>query len=130
MKTIHLFHTAMKTTILLLLISASVYAQDTLRVVKVTNTTVQNLIEQFTEQYTDPDVIKFVQDGNGDWITSRENFQNIRYIGIRSDLKQFLRDNGISLTQVQDINSLKDALQKWGQIIDYVPRVDSLETKQ
>lgn len=77
-------------------------------------------IENFTEQYTFPDAVKFVQDGNGNWVTSVENFKNIRYTGIRADLRTYFLANGINTT----VRSLKEALETWGTIIDYVPPVE------
>lgn len=91
------------------------------RVVAVANATVRGHLENFTEQYTFPDVIKFVQDGSGNWVTSVENFQNLRYTGIRDDLRQYLADNGVQTT----VRSLKEALEKWGVIIDYVAPEDN-----
>lgn len=61
-----------------------------------------------------------MQGGNGDWITSVENFLNLPYKEIRADLKQYLLDNGI----VTDVDSLKKALEKWGTVIDYVKPAD------
>jgi len=92
------------------------------KVIRVNNATARRLIEEFTEQHTKPDVIKFVQDGNGAWITSVENFQNVRYVGIRQDFRQFLIANGINTT----ITSLKEALQTYGTVIDYVKPPDTI----
>lgn len=87
------------------------------KVVTVANATVRGHLENFTNQYTFPDVIKFVQDGSGSWVTSVENFQNLRYTGVRQDLREYFIANGIQTT----VRSLKEALEKWGVIIDYVP---------
>lgn len=87
------------------------------KVIKVTNAKARTLIEQFTRQYTLPDVIEFNQDGAGNWVTSIENLENIRYKGIRQDFKQFLRDNGVNA----NVNSIKEALQNYSTLIDYVP---------
>jgi len=87
------------------------------KVLKVTNAKVRGLIEQFTKQYTLPDVIEFIQDGAGNWITSVENLESIRYKGIRQDFRQFLRDNGINA----NVNSIKEALRNYSSLIDYVP---------
>jgi hypothetical protein len=97
-----------------------------MRVIRVNNATVRRLIEEFTDQYTKPDAIKFVQDGNGAWITSVENIQNIRYVGIRQDFKQFLIDNGVNTSTT----SLKEALETYGANIEYVqpPQEDFRET--
>jgi len=110
----------MRTFTFLFLISFCVSAQDTLQVIRVNNATVRILIEQFTEQYCQPDAIKFVQDGAGNWITSVENFQNARYVGIREDFKQFLIVNGIQT----NVRSLKEALEQYGTVINYVPVPD------
>lgn len=93
-------------------------------VIRVNNATVRRLIEEFTDQYTKPDAIRFVQDGNGDWITSTENIQNIRYVGIRQDLKQFLIANGVQT----NITSLKEALQTYGAVVEYVPKPEVIES--
>lgn len=93
------------------------------KVVRVNNATVRGHIEAFTKQYTFPDIIQFVQDGNGAWVTSIENFQNLRYSGVRADLREYFLANGIN-TQVR---SLKEALENWGVIIDYVPPVSELK---
>jgi hypothetical protein len=87
-----------------------------MRVVKVANAVVRGHIESFTLQYTKPDCIKFIQDGLGNWVTSVENFQNIRYVGIREDLREYLLNNGVQTT----VRSLKEALERWGELIDYV----------
>jgi hypothetical protein len=84
-------------------------------VIKVTNATVRGHIENFTQQYTFPHVIKFVRDGALNWVTSLENFQNIRYTGIRSDLKEYFAANGIQT----NVRSLKEALEQWGEQIEY-----------
>lgn len=85
-------------------------------VVRVDNATVRTHIENFTAQYTFPNAIKFVKDGNGNWITSVENLLNLPYTQIRQDLKQYLLSKGI----VTDVDSLKKALERWGVVIDYV----------
>jgi len=77
---------------------------------------VRSLITQFTTEYTKPHVIGWVQDGNGNWVTSIENLQNLKYKGIRQDLKEFLIANGIQT----NITSLKEALETYGEIIPYV----------
>lgn len=92
-----------------------------MKVIRVNNATVRRLIEEFTDQYTKPDAIKFVQDGNGAWITSPENIQNVRYTGIRQDFKQFLIANGVNTT----ITSLKEALETYGAVIDYVQPINT-----
>jgi hypothetical protein len=86
------------------------------KVLSLSNATVRMHIENFTAQYTFPDVIKFVQDGHGNWVTSVENFLNLKYTGVRQDLKQYFADNGIQT----NVRSLKEALEKWGVIIDYI----------
>lgn len=96
------------------------YAQ-TQKVIRVNNATVRFHIERFTEQYTFPDVIKFVQDGNGNWITSIENLENARYVGIRNDLIQYMRDNNITTTA----KSIRELLQNFGAQIDYVKPANS-----
>lgn len=88
-----------------------------MKVIKITNAKVRGLIEQFTFQYTYPDIIVFVLDGLGNRITSVECLEDVRYKGIRNDLRQFLRDNGI----ITNITSIKEALQTYGELIDYVP---------
>jgi hypothetical protein len=90
------------------------------KVVTVADAIVRWHIENFTAQYTFPDVIKFVQDGLGNWVTSVENFQGVRYVTVREDLKQYFLDNGITT----DVRSLKEALEKWGLIIDYVAPIE------
>ena len=94
-----------------------------MKVIKVTNQKVRRLIEEFTAQYTHPDVIVFVLDGAGNFITSAECLEDIRYKGIREDLRTFLRDNGINT----NVRSIKEALQNYGQVIDYVPVPPDLE---
>lgn len=93
------------------------------KVIRVNNATARRLITEFTQQNTFPDVIEFVKDGNGAYVTSVENIQNVRYVGIRQDFRQFLIANGINTT----ITSLKEALQTYGAVIDYVPPVSVLE---
>jgi len=104
-----------------LLLSYAGFCQDTIRVVRVNNATVRTLIEQFTELHTKPDAIKFINI-NSSWVTSIENFQNARYIGIREDFKQFLIDNGINT----NISSLKEALETYGNLILYVKPIGDL----
>lgn len=89
---------------------------QTLKVVRVNNATVRSLIEEFTTANCVPHAIKFVQDGNGAWITSVENLQTLKYTEIRQDFKQFLISRGIVTT----ITSLKEALETYGVVIDYV----------
>lgn len=86
-------------------------------VIKVTNATVRGHIENFTNQYTFPHVIKFIRDGSSSWVTSLENFENIRYTGIRSDLKEYFATNGIQT----NVRSLKEALEQWGELIQHTP---------
>lgn len=102
-------------TLLFLLLPFALSAQ-TQKVIRVNNATVRFHIERFTEQYTFPDVIKFVQDKNGDWITSIENLENMKYVGIRQDLITYMKDNGIQTTA----KSLREILQNFGAQIDYV----------
>lgn len=87
-----------------------------MKVIRINNATVRRLRKDFTLQYTLPDTIDFVPDGNSAWITSVENLQNVRYKGIRQDFRQFLIDNGIQT----NITSLKEALETYGTLIDYV----------
>lgn len=110
----------MKTLFLILLFPLCLSAQEVKRVVRVNNATVRMHVENFTQQYTFPDVIKFVQDANGDWVTSVENFQNLKYSGVRADLKEYFAANGITT----NVRSLKEALENWGTIIDYVKPPD------
>lgn len=86
------------------------------QVVRADNAIVRGYIEAFTSQYTFPDAIRFVQDGNGNWVTSVENFLNIKYSAIRQDFKKYLKDNGI----VTEVDSLKKALETWGVAIEHV----------
>jgi len=92
-----------------------------MKVLKVTNAKVRRLIEQFTNEKTFPDVIAFTKDGNSDWIVSKSVLTGIRYTGIRSDLKQFLADNGVNA----NVTSLKAALQKYATEINYVKPIDT-----
>jgi hypothetical protein len=94
-------------------------------VLMVSNATVRNLIQQFTAQYTFPDIIVFVQDGNNNWIVGRQNLINLKYVATRSELKAFLTANGITQQQAQGINSLKDAFNKWAVKIAYVPPIQT-----
>ena len=88
------------------------------KVVRVNNATVRGHIENFTRQYTFPDVIKFIQDGASVWVTSVENFQTLRYTNVRDDLREYLITNGVQTS----VRSLKEALETWGAIIDYTPK--------
>ena len=87
-----------------------------MKVVKISNAKVRGLIEQFTAQYTKPDLIIFIKDGNGDFITSVENAQTLRYKTNRETFKKFINDNGI----VTNLKNIKDVLAQYGEIIDYV----------
>lgn len=87
------------------------------KVLRVNNAAVRNHIENFTQQYTFPDVIKFVQDGAGNWVTSIENLENLRYKGIRSDIKEYLQAQGIN----NNFRSLREVLENYGVEIDYIP---------
>lgn len=89
-------------------------------VLKCTNATVRTLINEFTKQYTFPHVIEFIQDGNGDWITSLENLQNVRLIADKANLKQFLSDNGVNV----NVKNLKEVLENYCTVVPYVAPPD------
>jgi hypothetical protein len=88
-----------------------------MKVIKVTNAKIRRLIEEFTAQYTRPDVIIFVNDGAGNFITSVESLEDLRYKVSREDLRTFLRANGINT----NIRSIREALQTYGEVIDFIP---------
>jgi len=112
----------MKKILLLSLISFCGYSQaDT--VIQVTNATVRYHIENFTAQYTKPDAIKFVLDGSGKWITSKENLLNARFRATRQELRDYLQANGVNVPA--DVHSLKDALNRWGTKILYTPIISN-----
>lgn len=92
------------------------------QVVRVNNAIVRGHIENFTRQYTFPDAIKFVQDGNGNWVTSVENFLNLKYSGVRQDLKEYFIANGIQT----NVRSLKEALENWGVVIEHVAPANTM----
>ena len=85
-------------------------------VLKCSNAKVRGLIEDFSLQYCAPHAIKFTQDGNGDWITSTENLQNVRLIADKENLKQFLDDQGIRVR----VRNLKEVLQNFCTVVPYV----------
>ena len=85
-------------------------------VLKCTNAKVRGLIEQFSLENTFPNVIRFEQDGNSDWITSVENLQNAKLIADKENLKQFLLDNGINV----NVKNLKEVLQNYCTVVPYV----------
>jgi len=112
----------MKKILLLSLISIGAYSQsDT--VIQVTNATVRYHIENFTAQYTNPDAIKFVRDGAGRWVTSKDNLLNARFRATRQDLREYLQSNGVNVPA--DVHSLKDALNRWGTKILYTPIISN-----
>lgn len=94
-----------------------------MKVIRVNNATARALIEEFTNTYTKPDVIKFVQDGAGNWVTSVECLQAVRFSADRQDVKTFLESRGIN----NNHKSLKDVLQQYGTQIDYVPLPEGKE---
>lgn len=59
---------------------------------------------------------KVIRVNNGDWVTGVENLQNIRYVGIREDFQTFLIARGINT----NIQSLKEALDQYGTVVDYI----------
>ena len=120
----NLFHQLMKTLIFIILLFPVCAFAQTQKVIRVNNATVRMHIERFTQQYTFPDVIQFVQDANGNWITSIENLENFKYVGIRQDLIEYMRDNGIQTTA----KSLREVLQNFGAQIDYVKPGEPIET--
>lgn len=88
-------------------------------VIKVSNSVVRTHIENFTLQYCKPHMVYFIQDGNGDWVTSIESLQNAWIEGSKQDLKQYLSDNGLNIPN--GLRTVKDVLNNYGEVITYVP---------
>lgn len=89
-------------------------------VIKVDNAKVRQMIEAYTELHCKPDVVKFVQDGAGNWITSVENIDNIRFNSKAgtNQLKTFLVANQEASDNSESIVEL---IVKYGVEVEYVP---------
>lgn len=89
-----------------------------MRVIKFESERARQLIEVFTDLYCKPDVIKFVQDGAGNWIMGLENLSNPRFSNPNDEqLNDFLASNNVT----QPINNLNDVVALFGVEIDHVP---------
>jgi hypothetical protein len=107
-------------------------------VIRVTDPIARDVIERFTLQYCKPDAVKFIQDGNGDWITSVENLQNKRYTfektlttqtrtTVETKLREEVKREPTLTVRDNEYTNLADLLQRYGEVIDYVPVPDTLE---
>lgn len=91
-----------------------------MRVIKFESERARQLVEAFTELYCQPDVIKFVQDGAGNWVMGMENLSNPRFSNPNDEqLQAFLLANQV----VENIHNLNDVITLFGVEIDYIPIV-------
>lgn len=88
-----------------------------MNVVHVNNATVRGHLENFTQQYCFPHVIKFVRDGSGKWVTSIESVQDAKLNTTKADLRQYLIDNGLNV----NLRTVREVLETHGTIIEYTP---------
>lgn len=107
-------------------------------VIRVTDPRARDVIERFTQQYCKPDAIVFVLDGNGDWITSVENFQNKRFTfektlttetrtTIETKLREEVKRESTLTVRDNEYTNIADLIQKYGQVIEHVPVPDTLD---
>jgi hypothetical protein len=84
------------------------------------------------------DKIEFNQDGNGDWVTSVENLQNKRFTfektlttetrtTVETKLREEVKREPTLTVRDNEYTNLADLLQRYGEVIDYVPVPDTLE---
>lgn len=72
-------------------------------VLRVSNSGQRTAIENYTLNQTFPDIIVFLQDGNGDWITSTETLADVKY------------------NREAHVANVIQRLTQHGEVIDYVP---------
>lgn len=72
-------------------------------VLRVSNSGQRTAIENYTLNQTFPDIIIFLQDGNGDWITSTETLSDAKY------------------NRPGHVSNVITRLTQHGEIIEYVP---------
>lgn len=93
-------------------------------VIKFDNERARQLIEVFTDMYCRPDIIKFVQDGAGNFIMGKENLDNQRFNQPNDEqLQAFLIANNVT----QPIRNIVDVVSFFGSEIEYVPLPDPIE---
>ena len=117
----------MKNILIILCIVSGLTTYGQPQIVQVNNPQVRSSIEEYSQQNTFPDVIKFVQDGgNGGtaWVTSVENFTNGKFSSTRINLKSFFESRGIS----NNANAVKDILETHGSVRTHMP-VQGLDPK-
>jgi hypothetical protein len=88
-----------------------------MKVIQVDNERARQLIELYTAEFCFPDVIKFVQDGAGNWVMSMENLTNDKFVNPDKDLlAKFLLDNLVS----EQFKSITEVITKYGIETDYI----------
>lgn len=120
----------MKLILSLLIFHFSFFTCFSQQVIRVNDEKARIIIEQFTAEHCKPHAVKFVQDGNGDWVTSLENFQNPRFTfsklaptKTKAEVETLLKTEVQKELAVQDneYSNIADLIQLYGEIIDYVP---------
>jgi hypothetical protein len=87
-------------------------------VIQVDNAEARQLIEAYTNLYCAPDAIEFVQDGAGNYVMSKENLSNEKYLNPdQQQLQQFLAANNV----LQPFTSIIDVIAVYGVEIEYAP---------
>jgi hypothetical protein len=122
----------MKITTILVVISFACLSQQ---VIRVSDPKHRAIIEQFTLENCQPHAIKFVQDGNGDWITNIENLNNERFTfkeSKRGATEAVLQLKLSAELSKEGLNAqhIADMLTKYGEPIDYVPVKEVVEVSE
>jgi hypothetical protein len=108
-------------------------------VIRVTDPKARKVIEDFTDLHTRPDVIRFVQDGNGDWIVGEEVLSDLKFIFDKVNLGETKETVEAKLKvevkkeliiKDDEYSHVTDLLQKYGEVIDYVPIRPEPETPE
>lgn len=104
-----------------------------MKVLTISDPKVRSVIEQFTEQNCKPDVVKFIQDGNGNWITAPENLLNKKFTFekvVKGETTESIRiklSTETTKESLQSSVSIADLIDKYAVLIDYVPVPDVIE---
>lgn len=106
-------------------------------VLEVSEEKVRVILEQFSER-CGQDRIKFVQDGNGRWITSLENLSNPKFTfertiktetatKLETDLKTEVKKEPTLTVKDEDYTNIADLINIYGVQIEHVPIAEPVE---
>jgi ribosomal protein L4 len=88
------------------------------KVIRIDDEKTRNMIELYSNLYCYPDVVKFIQDGNGNWVMSTENLANPKYLNPDPEIvSQFAIEHQLT----KAFTGIIDVIKTYGVEIDYMP---------